>query len=323
MLKFGGRRSELRVVFMGTPEFAVTPLEHLILNQYQLVAVYTQPDRPAGRGRSLVFPPLKRAALARGLPVIQPARLRSAEAVAELASFHPDVIVVAAFGQILPQSVLDIPVHGCINIHPSLLPKFRGSSPVPAAILGGDEFTGVSVMLMDSGLDTGPILARAQIPISAQDTTGSLMAKLSLIGAQLLLEVLSCWLRGELTPQPQNEAEATHSSVLSKEAGEIDWHLPAVDIWRRVRAFQPWPGCYARWQGRQLKIIEAVPLSGEGALEVGQVVALSKEEAAFGVNTGDGILGVLRVQLEGKRAMPAAEFLRGQRQFIGAILPST
>ncbi len=323
VLKFGGRRSELRVVFMGTPEFAVTPLEHLILNQYQLLAVYTQPDKMAGRGRSLVSPPLKRAALTRGLPVMQPVSLKGAEVVAQLAGLQPDVIVVAAFGQILPQSVLDIPTYGCINIHPSLLPRFRGSSPVTAAILGGDEFTGVSVMLMDSGLDTGPVLARAQIPISAQDTTGSLMAKLSLIGAQLLLEGLPCWLRGELTPQPQNEVEATHSGVLSKETGEIDWHLSAVDIWRRVRAFQPWPVCYAGWQGRQLKIIEAVPLSGEGALEAGQVVALSKEKVAFGVNTGDGILGVLKVQLEGKRAMPAAEFLRGQRQFIGAILSST
>jgi len=308
---------------MGTPEFAVTPLEHLVLSQYQVVAVYTQPDKMAGRGRSLVPPPLKRAALSRELPVMQPPSLRGAEMAAQLASFHPDVIVVAAFGQILPQSVLDIPVHGCINIHPSLLPKFRGVSPVPAAILSGDEFTGVSIMLMDRGLDTGPVLSRAQIPISAQDTTGSLLAKLSLIGAHLLLEVLPCWSRGELTPQPQNEAEATYSSLIPKEAGEIDWHLSAVDIWRRVRAYHPWPGCYTRWQGKQLKIIEAVPVGGEGALKAGQVVALSKEGAAFGVNTGDGILGVLKVQLEGKRAMPAADFLRGQRQFVGAILPSS
>ena len=177
-------------------------------------------------------------------------------------------------------------------------------------------------MLMHQGLDTGPVLARAQIPISAQDTTGSLTAKLSLIAAQLLLEVLPCWSRGELTPRPQVEAEATYTSVLSKQDGEIDWHLSAVDIWRRVRAFYPWPGCYTGWQGRQLKIMEAVPLPGERTLEVGQVVALSKGGAVFGVSTGDGVLGILRVQVEGKRAMSAAEFLRGQRQFIGAILPS-
>ncbi len=310
----------MRVIFMGSPEFAVPPLEHLILNQYPVAAVYTQPDKPAGRGRSLFSTPVKKAAVAWKLPVMQPASLKEVEAVAQLADFHPDIIVVAAFGQILPQSVLDIPSHGCINLHPSLLPRFRGASPVASAILAGDEFTGVSLMLMDSGLDTGPILARAQIPISAQDTTGSLTAKLSLIAAQLLLEVLPCWLRGELTPQPQNEAEATYSVPISKQEGEIDWHLPAIDIWRRVRAFHPWPGCFTTWQGRQLKIIEAVPLSGKGTLDIGQVVAMEGTKAAFGIGTGSGILGVLKLQMEGKRAMSAADFLKGQRQFIGAIL---
>jgi methionyl-tRNA formyltransferase len=260
------------------------------------------------------------------LPVVQPVWLKKAEVVAQLASFHPDVIVVAAFGQILPQSVLDIPGYGCINIHPSLLPRFRGASPVAEAILAGDEFTGVSLMLMDKGLDTGPVLARAQISISAQDTTGSLTAKLSLLAAWLLQEILPRWLRGEITLQPQNEAEATYSSLISKAEGEIDWHLPAIDIWRRVRAFQPWPGCYTRWQGRQLKIIKAVPLPREGTLEVGRVVALTpamaRSEAVFGISTGGGIFGVCQLQLEGKRAMSAAEFLRGQRQFIGAILPN-
>jgi methionyl-tRNA formyltransferase len=181
-------------------------------------------------------------------------------------------------------------------------------------------------MLMDRGLDTGPVLARAQIPVSAQDTTGSLAAKLSLIAAQLLLEVLPGWLKGELTPQPQNEAEATYCGQITKEEGEIDWSLTAIDIWRRVRAFHPWPGCYTRWQGRQLKIIEAVPLPGpsrKGRIEVGQVVALNKGGAVLGVNTGDGVLGILGVQLQGKRAMSAAEFVRGQRQFIDARLPSS
>ncbi len=317
----------MRIVFMGTPEFAVPSLEHLILNQYEVVAVYTQPDKPSGRGRSPVSSPVKRAALAWNLPVVQPTSLKRAEAVEQLASFHPDVIVVAAFGQILPPSVLDIPGYGCINIHPSLLPRFRGASPVAAAILSGDEFTGVSIMLMEAGLDTGPILARAQIPISARDTTGSLTAKLSRIAARLLQEVLVGWPRGELTPRPQNEAEATYSGIITKEEGEIDWRLPATDIWRRVRAFQPWPGCYTGWQGRQLKIIEAVPLPAERDGDMGQVVALTptadRADAVFGVHTGDGILGVLKVQLEGKRAMSAAEFLRGQREFVGAILPSS
>ncbi|MFC1928417.1 methionyl-tRNA formyltransferase [Chloroflexota bacterium] len=317
-----GGRLRLRVVFLGTPEFAVPPLEHLILNRYQVLAVYTQPDKTAGRGRSQVSSPVKRTAINWKLPVVQPVGFKDAGVVAQLAGFHPDVIVVAAFGQILPQSVLDIPAYGCINIHPSLLPKFRGASPVAAAILAGREFTGVSIMLMDKGLDTGPVLARAQVSISAQDTTGSLTAKLSRLAAHLLLEVLTFWSRGELTPQPQDETGATYSSLLSRQDGEIDWHLPAVDIWRRVRAFQPWPGCYTRWQGRLLKIVEAVPLPGEETPEVGRVVAVNQKGVAVGVNTGDGILGVLRVQQEGKRVISATEFLRGQRQFIGAILPS-
>jgi len=316
-------RIGLRVVFMGTPEFAVPALESLVLNQYQVVAVYTQLDSTAGRGRSPASSPVKRAAASLNLPVVQPVSFKEAGAVAQLASLKPDVIVVAAFGQILPQSVLDIPAYGCINIHPSLLPRFRGASPVAAAILAGSEFTGVSIMLMDRGLDTGPVLGRAQIPISVQDTTGLLTAKLALISAQMLLEVLPNWLRGELTPQPQEKTEATYSSGFSKEEGEIDWQLSAVDIWRRVRAFQPWPGSYTRWQGRQLKIIEAVPLPGGEPLEVGQVVAPNQGGTALGVNTGDGILGILRIQLEGKRVMSAAEFLRGQRQFIGAVLPSS
>lgn len=314
----------MRVVFMGTPEFAVPPLEHLLLNQYQVVAVYTVPDKVVGRGRSLASSPVKRVAMSRKLPVVQPASFKEAEVVAQLAGFQPDVVVVAAFGQILPRSVLSLPTYGCINVHPSLLPKFRGASPVAAAILAASEFTGVSIMLMERGLDTGPVLARAQIPISGRDTTGSLTVKLSLIAAQLLLEVLPAWFRGELTPQPQDDAQATYCAEFSKKDGEIDWSLPVEAIWRRVRAFQPWPGCYTRWQGRQLKIIEAMPLPGERTLEVGQVVALPpKEGADFGINTGDGVLAILRVQLEGKQAMSAAEFFRGQRQFIGAILPSS
>ncbi len=310
----------MRILFMGTPEFAVAPLEHLILKRFQVVAVYTRPDRPAGRGCPLTFSPVKEAALARGLTVVQPASLDGAEAVAQLSAFRPDVIVVAAFGQVLPRPILDIPGHGCLNIHPSLLPRHRGASPVAAAILAGDEFTGVSIMLMDSGLDTGPILAGTRVPISPEDTTGSLTARLSQVAARLLPGVLVRWAEGEITPQPQDEAEATYSRPVSKKEGEIDWHSPAVDIWRRVRAFQPWPGCYTSWRGRRLEVIEAVPLPGRITAAAGQVVALDGE-ASFGVNTGGGILGVLKMQLEGKRAMPAAEFLRGQRQFIGSILP--
>lgn len=312
----------MRVVFMGSPEFAIPSLERLTLNGYDVVAVYTQPDRPAGRGRALGAPPVKEAAVKRGLPVLQPDGFRSAEAVAQLAALKPDVIVVCAFGQILPQSVLDIPPYQCVNVHFSQLPRHRGASPVAAAILAGDEFTGVSIQLVRKKLDTGPVLARAAIPISSQDNTGRLTDKLSLVGADLLLEALSGWRRGEITPRPQNEDEATYFSQITKEDGEIDWRLPAVEIWRRVRAFYPWPGCYTTWRGRQFKILEAAALPEGEAEEAGRVTALPGHEAGLGISTGEGLLSVLKVQLEGKRAMTAAEFLRGQRDFIGAVLPS-
>jgi methionyl-tRNA formyltransferase len=310
----------LRLVFMGSPEFAVLPLQYLVRSRYHIVAVYTQPDRPLGRGQALGPSAVAGAATALGLSVVQPASLKEPEAVAELVNLRPDVIVVAAFGQLLPQSVLAIPRYGCLNIHPSLLPRFRGASPVAAAILAGNEFTGVSIMLMDEGMDTGPILARVQIPIFGVDTTGTLTAKLSRIGVQLLLEVLPRWLKGELTPQPQDEALASYCRPISKEAGEINWGLTAASLWRQVRAYSPWPGSYAIWQGRRLKVIEVVPLPGAEGAGVGQVVALSGGEAAFGVTTGEGILGILKLQLAGKRVVGAADFLRGQRGFIGAQL---
>jgi methionyl-tRNA formyltransferase len=311
----------LRIVFMGTPAFAVPALEQLLLNHYQVVAVYTQPDKPAGRGRTMISSPVKEAALNWQLPVVQPARLKTAEALEQLAGFHPDLIIVAAFGQLLPQSVLDIPAYGCVNIHPSLLPKFRGASPVAAAILSGDEFTGVSIMLLDAGMDTGPVLVQAAVPVAAQDDTGSLTYKLSVVGAHLLQEALNGWLRRELSPRTQNGAEATYSALVAKEEGEIDWNMPAVEIWRRVRAYNPWPMCYTKWRGKQLKIIEAAPSPATGVPEAGKVVSLDNNGTAAGVTTGDGVLGVLQVQLEGKKAMSAAEFLRGQRDFIGAVLP--
>ncbi len=312
----------MRVVFMGTPEFAVAALELLATNRYELLAVYTQPDRVAGRGLSQVQSPVKGVALAHELPVRQPVKLRDKEVIAEIAGLRPDVIVVAAYAQKLPQAVLDIPASGCVNLHPSLLPRYRGVSPVPAAILSGDSFTGVSVMLMDEGWDTGPVLSRAQSPISAWDTTGSLMDKLSRIGAQLLLDALPRLAGGTMVPQPQDGAMATYSGLIRKGDGEIDWRLPAVDIWRRVRAYQPWPECYTLWRGRQFKILEALPLDRRATDEAGQVVALGSKHTALGVSTGEGVLEVLRVQLEGKRVMLAAEFLRGQRDWAGMVLPS-
>jgi len=309
----------LRIVFMGTPEFAVPTLKHLVLNDYQVAAVYTRPDRPVGRGRSQTASPVKRLAKELALPVVHPVSLKETGAIAELDSFEPDVIVVAAFGQILPKPILELPKFGCLNIHPSLLPRHRGVAPVAAAILAGDSFTGVSIMLMDEGLDTGPVVSMAQAAISDRDSTGSLTLKLSLIAAHLIQDVLPDWVRGGIKSKPQDEADATYSATIAKEDGEIDWHQPAVAIWRRVRAFHPWPGCYTRWRGKLLKIIEAEPLPREVDDVVGEVVALPG--AGLGVNAGDGVLGLLTVQLEGKRAMTADEFLRGQRQFVGAVLP--
>jgi methionyl-tRNA formyltransferase len=310
----------VRIVFMGTPEFSVPIVRQLVLNGHQVVAVYTQLDKPAGRGRQTALSPVKRVALELGLPVVQPVSLKQAAVVTELAGFKPDVVVVAAYGRILPKTVLETPQYGCINIHPSLLPRHRGASPVASAILAGDEFTGVSVMLMDEGLDTGPVLTRAQIPISDGDSTGSLSLKLSLIAAQLLPDVLPSWKKGLLRIQSQDETEATYSGIITKKSGEIDWHQPVDVIWRLVRALHPWPGCYTSWRGKRLKIIEAVPLTKQNDAAKGQVVATA--HSGFGVRTGSGVLEILVIQLEGKRAMSAGQFLIGQPQLIGDKLPS-
>jgi methionyl-tRNA formyltransferase len=315
----------LRVVFMGSPEFAIPSLEGLVRDGYEVAAVYTRPDKPAGRGRNPAYAPVKAAALALGLPVVQPPKLRVPEVLAALAALRPDVVVVAAYGLLLPPEVLAVPRQGAINVHPSLLPRWRGASPVAAAILSGDEFTGVSIMLLDAGLDTGPVLSRAQVPVSPQDDAGSLTGKLARVGAALLNEVLAGWSRDEITPRTQDEAGATLCRPITKEDGEIDWHAPARDIWRRVRAFQPWPGGYTRWRGKKLDILEAWPLAAAGAFQTGEIVPLAVQPPPagldFGIATGEGVLGIARVRLEGKRDMTAAEFRRGQRDFIGARLP--
>ena len=218
----------MRAVFMGTPELAVPSLPRLVSGGYDIVAVYTQPDRPAGRGRTAVMPPVKAAALRLGIPVLQPESFRTDDVIAKLAAYRPDFIMVCAYGQILSQPVLDIPPYQCINIHFSLLPRYRGAAPVAAAILAGDEFTGVSLQLVRKQLDTGPLLMAGAVPVMHGDTTGSLTRKLSLVAPGLLLEALSGWLRGEIEPRPQDESSATYFAQLRKDEGEIDWNLPAV-----------------------------------------------------------------------------------------------
>jgi len=314
----------LRIVFMGTPEYAIPPLEYLVFNHHEVVAVYTRPDKPAGRGLQSVSPPVKNAALSLGIPVFQTASFKNPETVEQLKNFRPEAIVVAAFGQILPQSVLEIPRYGCLNIHPSLLPKYRGPSPVPAAILAGDNFIGVSVMQLDAGMDSGPVFTRAQVSVFDHDTTATLLPKLFRIGAWMLLEVLVVLPAGKVLPEPQDHTMATITHEITREQGLIDWKQSAVEIWRRIRAYQPWPEAYTYWQGKQLKILEAVPLTGSPGTEAGRVIQIEPAGGnladGFGVVTGSGILKVLKVQLQGKRAMTAAEFLRGQRGFIGSFL---
>ena len=306
---------------MGTPEFAVPSLSALLRSSCQVVAVYTQPDRKAGRGQSVAFSPVKQLALSQELEVVQPDNLKVADTVEKLASFASDLMVVVAFGQILPPAVLALPKFGCINVHPSLLPRYRGASPIATAILQGDEITGVTIMLLDVGLDSGPILSQKEVHISDDDTTGSLAVKLAQAGAQSLMETLPLWIDGRIQAQPQEESRASYSKVITKDDGEMDWRLPALDLWRRVRAFDPWPGCYAWWRGKRLKLGKVVPLYGEKFGEPGRVIALSPPApATVGVKTGDGVLGLLRVQLEGKHEMSAEEFVRGQREFIGSNL---
>ncbi len=305
---------------MGTPRFAV-PTLNALADAHHVVGVFTQPDRPAGRGRGLRESPVKQAALEHDVPLFQPRSLRTPEALARLTDWRPDVIVVAAFGQILSQEVLDLLLHGCLNVHASLLPRWRGAAPVAAAILNGDEVTGVTVMKMDAGLDTGPILTQREEPIRAHDTRATLTERLSHVGAELLVETLPAYMAGELEPRPQADKEATFADRLRKEDGELDWSRTAMELDRKVRAFTPWPGTFTFWEGRRLKVLEASPLpEWAGDVAPGTVVEAGGRGASCAVATGEGALRLEEVQLAGKRAMAMGPFLRGRRGFVGSRL---
>ncbi|MCL5999761.1 MAG: methionyl-tRNA formyltransferase [Chloroflexi bacterium] len=307
-----------RILFMGTPQFAVPVLSALV-EKVEIVAVVTQPDAPAGRGRALTRSPVKQFALAHGLPVLQPESLKPPEVVAQLRAYTPDAIVVAAFGQILRRDVLALPPRGCINVHASLLPRWRGASPISAAIAAGDSTTGITIMLMEAGLDSGPILSQRAEPIRPDDTTASLGERLSHTGAALLPETLPRWLNGQITPQRQDESQVTKCSPLKKDDGRIDWSRNAGEIERQVRAMTPWPSAWTVWQSKQLQVKRA-RISAMQPLVPSPAGTVIGDSAAVCVQCGEGILELLEVQLEGKRAMPASEFARGQRQLAGALL---
>lgn len=313
------------IVFMGTPAFAVPTLETLAHSGQDIAGVYTQPDKPVGRGRKVAAPPVKQWAEAHGLRVLQPATLRSSDALEELRSLRPAAIAVVAYGKLLPQGVLDIPPKGVLNLHPSLLPQYRGASPIAAAILNGDSMTGVTIMLLDAGMDTGPILARREVEIAAEDTAESLSGRLATVGAELFAETLGRWLQGGIAAIPQDESRATYTKLLEKGDGVIDWRAGARELERKVRAFYPWPGCSTTWRGAMLKIVRAraVPAAA-GSREPGTVIRLpgSGGMEGIGVVTGEGALALDRVQPEGRQEMAAREFVAGRHEFLGARLPS-
>jgi len=305
---------------MGTPEFAIPTLEGL-LREYAVVGVVTQPDRRAGRGRHMTMSPVKELAMAEGVPVFQPETFRREEAVAQLRDWEPDVIVVAAYGQILPQAVLDVPPFGVLNVHASLLPRWRGASPVEGAIMAGDDVTGVTIMKLDAGMDTGPTLAKREIKIKPNETAGELEDRLADLGADLLMEVLPAYLAGDLEPVPQPEEGVTLTRPLRKKQARIDWDRAVEDVHNQVRAFAPEPGAYTFWDGRRLKIFRTKVIESDEVPEdePGTVVMCEGQPA---VMTGDGCLALLRIQMAGKRPMDASAFVRGRRNFVGAKLGS-
>ena len=306
----------MKIVFMGTPEFAVPSLSALIGAGHEIAAVVTQPDRPSGRGKVLTPPPVKTAASAAGIPVLQPAKIRTEEFFAELSSYSPDLICVTAYGRILPKSILDLPRDGCVNAHASLLPKYRGAAPINWAIVRGESVTGVTTMLMDEGMDTGDMLLRREVVIEDDDTGETLSRKLAAVGGELLVETLALLEEGGLSPEKQDESLATYAPIIKKEDGLVDWSLPARDIRNLVRGMLPWPGAYTSLGGKMLKIFRAAALEGGG--KPGEV--LKSGGGILRVATGEGALDVLELQIEGGKRLEAAAFLAGRKIPEGTIL---
>ena len=299
----------MRVIFMGTPDFSVGTLQALIDAGHEVVLAVTQPDKPKGRGKSMQFPPVKEAALEHGIEVYQPRRVREPECVEYLRSFDADIIVVVAFGQILPKEILEMPKYGCVNVHASLLPKYRGAAPIQWAVLNGDQVTGVTTMRMDEGLDTGDMIMKQEVIVDEDETGGSLFDKLSGVGAKLCVKTMEAIENGTAVYTPQDDALATHTGKIQKEMGSIDWSKDAEVIERLVRGLNPWPSAYTYLNGKTLKIWAAAVKDETSDKEPGELTEVTKH--SVGVQTGDGILMLEEVQLEGKKRMSADAFLRG------------
>lgn len=312
----------MRLIFLGTPAFAVPSLSRLIEAGYGVAAVVTQPDRPAGRGKELRKPAVKHAAEEAGLPVIQPVEIRDPQVVAHLRRLHPEVLVVVAFGQILPRTILEIPPKGCLNVHASLLPKYRGAAPIPWALIRGETVTGVTIMEIIEALDAGPILLQCRTPIAPEDNAGTLHDRLAALGADALVEALRAVERGDVTKTPQNEAEATYAPKLPPDIGCLQWSRRAEDLWNVVRGLAPQPGAYAFFRGRLVRVLAAHPLPDGRGHAAGTIVGVA-QGMGIQVATGEGSLVLTSLQPEGKRSMTAEEFARGYRAQAGSLFAST
>lgn len=308
----------MKVIFMGTPEFSVGTLEALIKAGHEIVLAVTQPDKPKGRGKEMQFPPVKECALSHGIPVFQPKKIREPECIEELKKYDADVCVVIAFGQILPKEILQMTPFGCINVHASLLPKYRGAAPIQWAVINGEEVSGVTTMQMDEGLDTGDMLEKTEIVLDAKETGGSLHDKLAAAGACLCVSTLEKLANHELTPEKQGESTTEYARMLDKKLGRIDWNLPACEIERLIRGLNPWPSAYTDWEGKTMKIWEADVVHEDSDKKPGTVVEVTKN--GFAVQTRKGLLQVKSLQIPGKKRMEADAFLRGYPLSAGMLL---
>jgi len=309
---------KLRTIFMGTPDFAVPCLDKLIKEDYQVAAVVTQPDRPKGRGRKMTYSPVKEAALFHNLPVLQPDSIKSDDFYNLMAALAPDVIIVVAYGQLLPKRILDLPPCGCINVHASLLPKYRGAAPIHWAVIDGEVTTGITTMVMDIGMDTGDMLIKSELPILPEDTTGSLHDKLKEMGAVVLSDTLRQIVDGTVSRQPQNDAEATYARMLDRDIERIDWHQSAIAIHNLVRGLNPWPGAYGRLHNKSLKIWQTRVYDAIGPCATpGRIVQMTKEGLV--VETGKGTIEILEVQPESKRRIKASDYVCGYCLAVGNL----